>query len=273
MLSKPEDIRYLEGRVFKLNIPIRANTAKNKKEALNLNIYRNLHHYSLAYQKKSFHAAVSPLLKGLPHMNKISLHYEICPKTKRRMDIMNIGSIVDKYFSDSLVEEKIIPDDDYNHVKHISFSFGGIVLTENVLVTITELLIEKESKPMRILLDEFEIQEALNDFVQSKNIMGACGVELSVDKDGKVTAEVKMESENKELKSKTTKSKGRPKAVPKEEEQDDTMESASSSSDTGNSSGSNNTEEDTNNEVDESKTSKTKKWLFFDSNSYNCGYY
>lgn len=51
---------------------------------------------------------------------------------------MNFGSIADKFFCDSLVQEGILEDDNYRIVTGVTFSFGGIT-KENAyaLVTIT----------------------------------------------------------------------------------------------------------------------------------------
>lgn len=171
---------------------MRTNISKNKKGSINLNIYRNLHHHSLSYQKIAFHNAVKPLLKNLPKLKCISIHYSICPKSKRRLDIMNIGSIVDKYFSDTLVECGIIPDDDYHHILHVSFGFGGLMDSECVIATISELNVNQQEKQqkMRVFLDQHEIEEALNAYIESKGIPDSTGVNLSVDEDNNVIAEV-----------------------------------------------------------------------------------
>lgn len=181
-----------EGRVFTLKLPMRMKVNKGGDlESLNLNVYRNLHFYKLNYQKKAFQDFVKPLLLGLPRMEAISLHYEINPKGGSRLDTMNVGSIVDKFFSDALVNNQIIPDDDYKHVVGNSFCFGSYHPKDpHVLVTITETQPRKET-PMRILLDQNEIQQALEAFVQTMGLSGASGVELSVNGD-EIQAEIIM---------------------------------------------------------------------------------
>jgi len=159
---------------------------------MNLNIYRNLHFRKLSYQKSAFHKKVHPLLRGLPKLGKVSLHYEIHPKSEGRLDTMNVGSIVDKYFSDTLVEAGVILDDDYKNVVFNSFSFGCVCPKDpHVLVTITETEPRKESN-MRILLDQNEIQQALEAFVQTMGLQGISGVDLTATADGTITAEIVM---------------------------------------------------------------------------------
>lgn len=182
----------IDGRVFTLKLPMRMEINKRGEvESLNLNIYRNLHFYSLNHQKKAFQDFVKPLLFGLPSMEAVMLHYEVNPKGGSRLDTMNVGSVVDKFFSDALVHNGIIPDDDYKHVVKNTFSFGYLCpKNPHVLVTITETQPRKET-PMRILLDESEIQKALEAFVETMGLSGASGVELTIN-GNEIQAEIMM---------------------------------------------------------------------------------
>lgn len=181
-----------DGRVFTIKLPMRMKVNKGGElESLNLNVYRNLHFYKLNFQKKAFHDFVKPLLSGLPPMEAIKLHYQINPKGGSRLDTMNVGSVVDKFFSDALVLCGIVPDDDYKHVVQNDFEFGNLCPNDpHVLVTITETKPRKET-PMRILLDQSEIQKALEAFVQTMGLAGATGVELTLVGD-EIQAEIIM---------------------------------------------------------------------------------
>lgn len=180
-------------RVFSLVLPWTefANQKKTKKEALNLNVYRNLYYRALSAMKKNFDARAKGLIKdgNVPNLGKIWLHYEIYPNQKGRVDTMNVGSIVDKFFSDSLTGSGIIEDDDYTRVVFNSFCFGAVVKGEPfVRVYITELE-PREERDMRVLLDQDDIQMALEAFVAERGISGATGVRLSAE-NGELTAEV-----------------------------------------------------------------------------------
>ena len=181
-----------DGRVFTIKLPMRMKVNKGGElESLNLNVYRNLHFYKLNFQKKAFHNFVKPLLSGLPPMEAVKLHYMVNPKGGSRLDTMNVGSVVDKFFSDALVLCGIVPDDDYKHVVKNDFEFGSLCPNDpHVLVTITETKPRKET-PMRILLDQSEIQKALEAFVQTMGLAGATGVELSLVGD-EIQAEIIM---------------------------------------------------------------------------------
>ena len=112
-------------------------------------------------------------------------------KTKRKLDISNICSIVDKFFSDTLQHAGIIEDDNWKFINDVSFGFGGFSTEEHVLVTITEIE-PRKGNAMRILLDEDEIQKALETFVATLGLTGVTGVDLNTNDDGNVTAEVLM---------------------------------------------------------------------------------
>jgi len=180
----------VEQRVFRIRLPMRIKTSSKKRQALNLNVYRNLHFRSLSAQKNKFYEIATKLLKDVPPLGVITLHYDVFPQTKRRLDIMNPGSIVDKYFSDTLTETGVILDDDLFNIPHVSFAFGGYAEEEHILVTITEIEPRKVSTPMRVLLDHDDIQSALTTYVSTLNIPNASGVKLEADHSGNITAEV-----------------------------------------------------------------------------------
>jgi hypothetical protein len=171
-------------RTFQFDLPMRIPiNRRGEVESLNLNVYRNLHFYKLSAIKKNFHKLVVPMVKSLPRMDAIHLHYRVFPRTKGRLDTMNVGSIVDKFFSDVLVEAGVIEDDDYTRVVFNSFEFGAVCKDNpHVEVTITEInTTKKEEQPMRILLDENDIQTALSNYVEELGISGATGVELRIE--------------------------------------------------------------------------------------------
>lgn len=91
-----------------------------KKFALNLNVYRNAHYQVLNKAKIIFK---NQLLADYPEIKRIKsqqvqIEYYIYRCDNRKFDIMNVVSIVDKFFLDALVEFGCIQDDDYNHVSY-----------------------------------------------------------------------------------------------------------------------------------------------------------
>ena len=79
--------------------------------SLNLNQYRNAHFYKLNNAKIEYKAI-------------IKLTYVVYPKTSREFDISNVCSIVDKFFSDALVELGKLPDDNFKYIPEISYKIG-----------------------------------------------------------------------------------------------------------------------------------------------------
>jgi len=97
----------------------------DKRISLNLGVYRNLHHQVNAKAKVNFKAEVFHQVSRLPKMGAIEIAYTMFVPTRRRMDVANICSIVDKYLSDVLVVAGKIVDDDFMHVPRVSYAFGG----------------------------------------------------------------------------------------------------------------------------------------------------
>lgn len=101
-----------------------------KKYFLNLNVYRNLNMHVNNNLKIMFKKEVVSLLeeqninKNLK-LNSIEVHYELFFPDKRGRDIMNVGSIIDKFALDAIVEYGVIEDDNYKFIKNQSFTFGG----------------------------------------------------------------------------------------------------------------------------------------------------
>lgn len=93
---------------------------------MNLNTYRNTHFYSLNKSKIEFKKLVEEDVLKLPKLNKIRISYVLYAPDKRRRDISNVCSIIDKYFSDCLVELNKLTDDDYQHIPLIAYGWGGV---------------------------------------------------------------------------------------------------------------------------------------------------
>lgn len=224
-----------------MRLPTYVNVSKKTLKACNLNVYRNLHHHHLNSQKKNFDDEVSPQIRGLPRLDKIAIHYTIYSPRNGRLDTMNVGSVVDKYFSDTLVHAGKLQDDHYGHILNVSFSFGGVrKMDGHAIATIYELVSnqlnqEEEEEPMRILLDERDIQTALETYVENMGIAGASGVILTGDN---IEAEVQIgEASEDKPKSKGGRPKGsrnKPKAPTEDTPDAETdVDDASSGSDSG----------------------------------------
>lgn len=231
------------GDSYQVRIPTYVNVSRKNLKPCNLNVYRNLHHHHLNTQKKNFSDEVSPLLRDKPRAERIWIHYKIFAPRNGRLDTMNVGTVIDKYFSDTLVEAGKIPDDDYTHIVLSTFSFGGVVPLDGHAIATVNIL-KEESKPMRVMLDEEDIHQALDAYVKTLNITGATGVEITVNDDGEIEAEVLMgdvKPKNKGGRPRGSKNKTRSKPTSKDEGEDtnvdedgdDTSEGSSDSDDSG----------------------------------------
>lgn len=92
--------------------------------SLNLNQYRNAHFYKLNNAKIEYKAIMRGQIELLPELPIIKLTYVFYPKTSRKFDISNVCSIVDKFFSDALVELGKLPDDNFKYIPEISYKIG-----------------------------------------------------------------------------------------------------------------------------------------------------
>lgn len=227
----------LDGEVgdsYSVRIPTYVNVSKKNTKAVNLNVYRNMHHHHLNTQKKNFEEEVAPLLRDKPTAEKVWIHYEIFAPRNGRLDTMNVGSIADKYFSDTLVNCGKLPDDNQDHIILSTFSFGGVVPMNGHAIATVNIL--KESEPMRILLDESDIQNALNAYVKTLSFPNAenAEVEITVTDDGEIEAEVIMgEAKPKNKGGRPKGSRTRKPAPKKEEVTADAPEESADSSDEG----------------------------------------
>jgi Holliday junction resolvase RusA-like endonuclease len=119
--------------LLKLNLPLSVFTTKSKtkksKYILNLNNFRNAHFRKNASAKIVYKEEVEKILPLLPKTivdSPLKFEYTLFPKTRRRTDISNPLSIIDKFTCDALVELGIIPDDNYNIIREVVYKFGEV---------------------------------------------------------------------------------------------------------------------------------------------------
>ena len=111
---------------MKITLPLNVYYSKNKKFILNLNNYRNAHYRILSSSKKIYTENLLLELKDLTKFTKpVTLTYIYYAKTKRRIDISNPCSVIDKFTCDALVKAGIIEDDSFKQVKEVVYKFGG----------------------------------------------------------------------------------------------------------------------------------------------------
>jgi len=110
------------------NIPLKIQISKKTKVALNLNTYRNLYYQTSNTAK---HLLLSIIKRDCRIEGNLSnppyeFIYTIYRKDNRRSDVMNWGSVIDKFVSDALVTLGYLADDNTDIIKKVTVIDGGI---------------------------------------------------------------------------------------------------------------------------------------------------
>ena len=112
---------------MEIDLPLEVYYSKKKKFILNLNNYRNAHYRVLSISKSLYSDNLVPRLKGFDSFTEpVSLTYTYYARSKRRLDISNPCSIIDKFACDALVKAEILEDDSFRQIKEVVYKFGGV---------------------------------------------------------------------------------------------------------------------------------------------------
>ena len=91
--------------------------SKDKRVYLNLNTYRNLHYLVNNQVKKAYLEAIREQVTGKVIVTPVEITYRVLKGSKRRLDKMNVISVVSKYLLDDLTEMGCWTDDNDDFVK------------------------------------------------------------------------------------------------------------------------------------------------------------
>ncbi len=113
---------------------------KNKGDRiLTMNLYRNAHWGTLAKAKRDYAEHIREFVKSLPvYEGRISLHYTLYFKDKRKKDVDNLTYPVHKFMCDEMVAQGKIKDDDVTILIGFTSFFGDYAEDNYVMVEITE---------------------------------------------------------------------------------------------------------------------------------------
>ena len=116
----------MEEKIYQVNSPLEIQYGWDKEGrpkifSLNMNIYRNFNRFSLGKAKDAYSELMSEPVKELPWFNRIVIRYVLFTGSKRKVDVSNICSIVDKFFCDVLTKEKKLSDDNYSIIPKVSY--------------------------------------------------------------------------------------------------------------------------------------------------------
>ena len=128
---------------FKLPCHIVVGVKKQKRLPININWYRNAHHFTTSLVKRDFYP-IGKIAKF--HADKISVHYILVLNNNRNTDLMNWISVVDKFFMDWLVINNYIPDDNVRIVKHVEAeSMISVKEPESYVIAEVETIGDREN--------------------------------------------------------------------------------------------------------------------------------
>ena len=111
---------------MKIDLPLEVYYTKNKKFILNLNNYRNAHYRTLASAKKIYADNLVDRISYPKYEEPVVLTYTYYAKSKRRLDVSNPCSIIDKFTCDALVKAEVLEDDSSKQIKKVIYKYGGI---------------------------------------------------------------------------------------------------------------------------------------------------
>lgn len=173
---------------------------KGKPYILNLNVYRNTHFLVLNKAKESFKQIVTPLLKGVPKMQRVKLTFTHFPGSNRLCDTSNVCAVVDKFFCDALVTAGHLEDDNYTILPDVHYIHGGVDKGNGRV----EVLIEpmgkevptvKGTRTMQLILSAADIELAISNYVNDLFTLKE-GTQVVVTIDGEVSIDLLANGES-----------------------------------------------------------------------------
>lgn len=113
---------------FEFTAPLKVTKTKTKDFILNLNNYRNAHYQVLNKTKVEFCDHMDETYPDDYEQapGKVKTTYTIYNSSKRKFDLPNVCSIVQKYFEDWMTHKGIIPTDDITVITECEYIYGGI---------------------------------------------------------------------------------------------------------------------------------------------------
>ena len=106
---------------YRLTLPIYQNNSKGNKFLLSMNWYNTTNNFVIDPFKKLYHRLVAEQLKNI-EIEKLKQYKTHCKLyiDKTNCDMMNVVSVIDKFFQDGLVEFGLIEDDNVTIYKKFS---------------------------------------------------------------------------------------------------------------------------------------------------------
>ena len=90
---------------------------KPKRVYLNMNAYGNTNTFTNNEVKKAYLEMIREQVEGKVIVTPVEITYRVLKGSKRRLDKMNVISVVSKYLMDALVTCCCFPDDNDDYIK------------------------------------------------------------------------------------------------------------------------------------------------------------
>lgn len=107
-----------------MSVTLPSKTKKDKKIILNLNNYRNLHYRISNDAKIQYKKDLK--IDSIEKFSCCELEYKYFHGNNRPVDLSNPCSVIDKFACDALTELGFWKDDNINHIKKVTYVWGGV---------------------------------------------------------------------------------------------------------------------------------------------------
>jgi len=113
---------------FEFSAPLKVTKTKTKDFILNLNNYRNAHYQVLNKTKVEFCNYMDERYPDEYEKapGQVKTTYTVFAASKRKFDLPNVCSIVQKYFEDWMTHKGILATDDVTVITKCEYAYGGI---------------------------------------------------------------------------------------------------------------------------------------------------
>ena len=121
-------LRNTKNALLKISLPLYVHTSAKNKFILNLNNYRNLHYRTLASAKRLYASLVYKKVAGRRKIRQkpLTIVYDYWHGSKRKHDVLNQVSIIDKFALDAIVATGTIEDDNTDIIKQYIITDRGV---------------------------------------------------------------------------------------------------------------------------------------------------
>lgn len=198
--------------MWTIPLPLSVPVSGKSNFAINLNQYRNAHPMVLHKAKIVFAEIVGKRIQGanVPPLSRCTLEYVFYPGTDRKYDTNNVCTVADKFFSDTLVSEGKLEDDNYKFLLDTRFRFGAVDRADprvDVIIRSTEIppLAHEEppterKKVMKIItlviISQTDVETAIRkSLVESEIIPAGATPDLTRAEDGSYELRIEQDTE------------------------------------------------------------------------------